>query len=50
MARTSAEASIFADVAARAKLILPEIEWRKRPVSKDARPDAGHRVTLSDGW
>jgi AraC family transcriptional regulator len=47
MARTSAEASIFADVAARAKLILPEIEWRKRPVSKDARPDAGHRVTLS---
>ena len=36
IARTSAEASIFADVAARAKLILPEIEWRKRPVSKDA--------------
>ena len=47
MARTGAEALMFVDVAAPAKLILPEIEWRKRPVSKDARPDAGHRVTLS---
>jgi AraC family transcriptional regulator len=47
MARRSAETSIFADVAAPAKLILPEIEWRKRPVRKDARSDAGHRVTLS---
>src|SRR5580704_3844044 len=47
LARTSADALILTDVAAPAKLILPEIEWRKRPVSKDARPDAGHRVTLS---
>ena len=47
MARTSGEPLIFADGAAPAKLILPEIEWRKRPVSKDTRPDAGHRVTLS---
>src|SRR6266849_4750852 len=47
MARRSGEPLIFADFAAPAKLILPEIEWRKRPVSKDARPDAGHRVTLS---
>jgi AraC family transcriptional regulator len=28
-------------------IILPEIEWRKRPAKKDASPDAGHRVTLS---
>jgi AraC family transcriptional regulator len=47
MARRSAKTSIFADLAAPAKLILPEIEWRKRPVSKDARPDSGFRVTLS---
>jgi hypothetical protein len=47
MARTSGEPLIFADGAAPAKLILPEIEWRKRPVSKDTRPDAGHRLTLS---
>ena len=47
LARTRADALIFTDVAAPAKLILPEIEWRKRPVSKDARCDAGHRVTLS---
>src|SRR5260370_31996198 len=47
MARRSAKTSIFSDLAAPAKLILPEIEWRKRPVSKDTRPDAGHRVTLS---
>jgi AraC family transcriptional regulator len=47
LACRSAEASTFADVASPAKLILPEIEWRKRPVSKNARPDAGYRVTLS---
>ena len=47
MARRSGKPLIFADVAAPAKIILPEIEWRKRPVRKDASPDAGHRVTLS---
>jgi hypothetical protein len=47
MARRSGKPLIFADVAARAKIILPEIEWRKRPVRKGAPPDAGHRVTLA---
>ena len=47
MARRSAETPTHADLAAPAKIILPEIEWRKRPVRKGASPDAGHRVTLS---
>lgn len=47
IARRSAETPTFADLAAPAKIILPEIEWRKRPVRKGASPDAGHRVTLS---
>lgn len=47
MARRSAETPTLADLAAPAKIILPEIEWRKRPVRKGASPDAGHRVTLS---
>jgi AraC-like DNA-binding protein len=47
MARSSAEKPTFADLAASARIILPEIEWRKRPVRKGAPPDAGHRVTLA---
>src|SRR3979490_795955 len=47
MARRGAETPTLADLAAPAKIILPEIEWRKRPVRKGASPDAGHRVTLS---
>jgi AraC family transcriptional regulator len=47
MAPRSADTPIFPDLAASAKIILPEIEWRRRPVRKDASPDAGHRVTLS---
>ena len=47
MAGGSAERPIFGDLAAPAKIILPEIEWRKRPIRKDASPDAGHRVTLA---
>jgi hypothetical protein len=45
MARMSAEAPALAERTPTAKLILPAIEWRKRPVKKDASPDAGHRVT-----
>jgi hypothetical protein len=37
----------FADLAASTKIILPEVEWRKRPVRKGAPLDAGHRVTLA---
>src|SRR5258705_11893708 len=47
IARRSAATPTFADLAAPAKTILPEIEWRKRPVRKGATPDAGHRRTLS---
>ena len=47
MARMSAEAPTIAERTATAKIILPEIEWRKRPVRKDAPPNAGHRVTLA---
>src|SRR5260370_29556428 len=49
MTRRSARTPIFGDLGAGAKLILPELEWRKRPARKDASPDAGHRVTLSRG-
>jgi AraC family transcriptional regulator len=47
LARRGAETPTFADLVAPAKIILPEIEWRKRPVRKGAPPDAGHRVTLA---
>jgi AraC family transcriptional regulator len=47
MARGGAQVPNFADLAIPAKIILPEIEWRKRPVRKGASLDAGHRVTLA---
>jgi len=47
MARGGAQALNFADLAIPAKTILPEIEWRKRPVRKGGSLDAGHRVTLA---
>ena len=46
-ARRSAEAPTLAERSATAKIILPEIEWRKRPVRKYVPPDAGHHVTLA---
>jgi AraC family transcriptional regulator len=47
IARRSAETPAFAERTAPAKIILPETEWRKRPVRKGASADARHRVTLS---
>jgi AraC family transcriptional regulator len=47
MAHRSAETPTLAERIPPAKIILPEIEWRKRPVGSDARPDVGHRVTLA---
>jgi AraC family transcriptional regulator len=47
MARRSAGAPTFAERTAAAKIILPEMEWRKRPVRKESSSDRGHRVTLS---
>jgi AraC family transcriptional regulator len=47
MARGSAERAIAADFATPTRIILPEIEWRKRPVRENTFPDEGHRVTLS---
>jgi hypothetical protein len=47
MERRTIETLTYADLAASAKIILSEVEWRKRPVRKGAPPDAGHRVTLA---
>jgi AraC family transcriptional regulator len=47
MAHRNIEIPPFGEFSARPKIILPEIEWRKRPVRENASPDEGHRVTLS---
>lgn len=46
MAHKNVEIEAFRGFSARPKIILPEIEWRKRPVRGDL-PDEGHSVTRS---